>query len=71
VVLTRPGVELAAVDGAIIAAGVGRRVRRIANRPVGVSSTEVRRCLARGERPPAGWVPDPVVDFALKYRLYR
>jgi nicotinate-nucleotide adenylyltransferase len=46
-------------------------VRFVHNRPLEVSSTAVRRCLARGERPPAGWVPDPVVDFALKYRLYR
>jgi nicotinate-nucleotide adenylyltransferase len=47
------------------------RVQHIDNRPVEVSSTEVRILLARGQRPPNGWVPDPVVDFALKYRLYR
>jgi nicotinate-nucleotide adenylyltransferase len=47
------------------------RVRFVANPTLAVSSTEVRRCLARGERPPSGWVPEPVVDFALKYRLYR
>jgi len=47
------------------------RVQHIDNRPVEVSSTEVRRLLARGERPPSGWVPEPVVDFAFKYRLYR
>jgi nicotinate-nucleotide adenylyltransferase len=70
-VLTRPGVRMPAVDpGAAAFPGAGR-VRFLANQPVGVSSTEVRRCLARGERPPAGWVPEPVVDFALKYRLYR
>ena len=47
------------------------RVGCVANTPVETSSTELRRLLARGERPPPGWVPEPVVDFALKYRLYR
>jgi nicotinate-nucleotide adenylyltransferase len=65
VVLARPGVA------AIAAAAPAARVQRVDNRPVEVSSTEVRRLLARGERPPAGWVPEPVVDFAFKYRLYQ
>jgi nicotinate (nicotinamide) nucleotide adenylyltransferase len=47
------------------------RVRLVANTPVETSSTEVRRLLSRGERPPRGWVPEPVIDFAFKYRLYR
>jgi nicotinate-nucleotide adenylyltransferase len=73
-VLSRPGVETADSQPgapAMVAVGDPTRVRFVANRPLDVSSTEVRRCLARGERPPQGWVPDPVVDFALKYRLYR
>ncbi|HVR28726.1 MAG TPA: nicotinate-nucleotide adenylyltransferase [Thermoanaerobaculia bacterium] len=74
-VLARPGATLAArrEDAGALppTALVPARIRLVANRPLDISSTEVRRCLARGERPPAGWVPDPVVDFALKYRLYR
>ena len=73
VVLARPGAA-AAVERA--AAGGDRAqpaptVHLVRNRPVAVSSTEVRRVLARGERPPLEWVPEAVVDFALKYRLYR
>ena len=69
-VLSRPG---ATDDSRREGAGSpsGPRVRFLHNRPLEVSSTEVRRQLARGERPAAGWVPDAVVDFALKYRLYR
>ena len=71
VVLARPGVErAAAVDGALGGAA-SARVHWVRNRPIDVSSTEVRRLLARGERPPREWAPEPVIDFALKYRLYR
>ncbi len=75
VVLARPGVEMnTAASSAMLAGEPGAsvpRVRLVANTPVETSSTEVRRLLARGERPPPGWVPEPVIDFALKYRLYR
>jgi nicotinate-nucleotide adenylyltransferase len=74
VVLARPGVETRAVSSAMLSEQPGAsapRVRLVANTPVETSSTEVRRTLARGERPPSGWVPEPVIDFALKYRLYR
>jgi nicotinate (nicotinamide) nucleotide adenylyltransferase len=47
------------------------RVRVLEQRPYEVSSTRLRELLARGERPPAGWMPDLVVDFVHKYRLYR
>jgi nicotinate-nucleotide adenylyltransferase len=68
----RPGADAASCSGGAERSPVlAPRVRFVRNRPLDVSSTAVRRCLARGERPPAGWVPDPVVDFALKYRLYR
>jgi nicotinate-nucleotide adenylyltransferase len=56
--------ELAALAGS-------DRVRLVAPRPVAVSSTRLRELLARGERPPAGWMPDLVVDFVHKYNLYR
>jgi nicotinate-nucleotide adenylyltransferase len=68
---TAPDGGSAAVPAARAAITAAARVQLIANRPVEVSSTEVRRLLARGERPPSGWVPEPVVDFAFKYRLYR
>ena len=74
VVLARPGVADRAASSAMLVGGARRdvpRVRLVANTPVETSSTEVRRLLARGERPPPGWVPEPVIDFALKYRLYR
>jgi nicotinate-nucleotide adenylyltransferase len=47
------------------------RVQVIDQRPHEVSSTRLRELLARGERPPAGWMPDLVVDFVHKYSLYR
>jgi nicotinate-nucleotide adenylyltransferase len=47
------------------------RVRVLEQRPYEVSSTRLRELLARGERPPAGWMPDLVVDFVHKYSLYR
>jgi nicotinate (nicotinamide) nucleotide adenylyltransferase len=47
------------------------RVQVIDQRPYEVSSTRLRELLARGERPPAGWMPDLVVDFVHKYSLYR
>ena len=75
VVLARPGVDMnTAASSAMLSGEPGAsapRVRLVANTPVETSSTEVRRLLARGERPPPGWVPEPVIDFALKYRLYR
>ena len=33
-------------------------------------NAEVRRYLSRGDRPPTGWVPEAVVDYALKHQLY-
>jgi nicotinate-nucleotide adenylyltransferase len=56
--------ELAALAGS-------DRVLRVDRHPVEVSSTRLREILARGERPPAGWMPDLVVDFVHKYSLYR
>ena len=53
---------------ALLASG---RVQVLSQRPYEVSSTRLREMLARGERPPAGWMPDLVVDFVHKYSLYR
>lgn len=73
VVLARPGVVAPAEDRALGSerARPAPAIHWVRNQPVEVSSTEVRRILSRGERPPRGWVPEPVIGFALKYRLYR
>jgi nicotinate-nucleotide adenylyltransferase len=47
------------------------RVLMVDRPAVEVSSTRLRQILARGERPPAGSMPDLVVDFVHKYNLYR
>jgi nicotinate-nucleotide adenylyltransferase len=72
VVLPRPGWELDGLAAPALAelAAAGRVVV-VEDRPYEVSSTRLREILARGERPPAGWMPDLVVDFAYKYSLYR
>ncbi len=54
--------------GALLESG---RVLALDQPPYEVSSTRLREILARGERPPAGWMPDLVVDFVHKYSLYR
>lgn len=46
-------------------------VRFVANQPVPVSATELRRLLAAGARPPEGWLPDLVLEYIQKYDLYR
>lgn len=38
---------------------------------VDVSATEIRRRLAAGEEPPAGWLHERVIDYIQKYDLYR
>jgi nicotinate-nucleotide adenylyltransferase len=47
------------------------RVEAPALTPCGISSTRLRQMLANGERPPAGWLPDLVLEFIDKYHLYR
>lgn len=70
-ILGRPGVPLEPAPGsAALTAQTDGRVVRIDHPPVDVSSTEVRRYLGRGERPPSGWVPEAVVDYALEHQLY-
>jgi nicotinate-nucleotide adenylyltransferase len=73
VVLPRPGWELdsLATPPALAELAAAGRVLVVGGRPYEVSSTRLREILARGDRPPAGWMPDLVVDFAYKYSLYR
>lgn len=74
-VLTRPGSR---VDGArsplapeLQAAVDAGRVHFVENRPLAVSSTEIRRRLAAGEAIPDGWLAPRVVRYLAKYGLYR
>lgn len=43
----------------------------IDNPPVEASSTRLRRILAAGEPPPAGWLDPRVLQYVQKYSLYR
>ena len=75
VVLARPGWDPAAVRGDL-PEELARRaeeggVHRVTDEPVDLSSTELRRLLARGEAPPDGAIPGPVLDYIRKYSLYR
>jgi nicotinate-nucleotide adenylyltransferase len=72
VVLSRPGWEtVRPPDGELAELLAAGRVELLRQRPCEVSSTRLREMLGRGERPPAGWISDLVVDFAVKYSLYR
>ena len=74
-VMTRPGAASAPPAEALRPSAQRAieqgRVSFVPNRGVAVSSGELRGMLSRGEDPPAGWVPSPVVEFIAKYRLYR
>jgi nicotinate-nucleotide adenylyltransferase len=75
VVLARPGWKLAAAleqaPAPLRRAEAEGRVILLDTSPVPVSSTDLRARLARGEAPPAGWVPDLVLEYIRKYDLYR
>jgi nicotinate-nucleotide adenylyltransferase len=74
VVLARPGCEPAgAADTpdevrSLVASG---RAVVVDEAAVDLSSSALRECFHRGERPPAGSVPRLVLDYVEKYRLYR
>lgn len=72
VVLARPGWELETLSlpEELRALAGSDRVVFLHQPPVDVSSTRLRELFARGERPPAGWVPDLVVRYVQKYDLY-
>jgi len=75
VVLARPGFEAvqasALGDSDELGSTSLQRIRWFENRPVEVSSTEIRAFLSRGERPPSEMMSPLVVDYCLKYSLYR
>lgn len=74
-VAVRPGWDLRdlreAAPAELRAAVDAGRVHFLANTPVGLSSTDLRGALERGETPPAGSLPPRVLDYACKYHLYR
>ncbi|HXO22586.1 MAG TPA: nicotinate-nucleotide adenylyltransferase [Thermoanaerobaculia bacterium] len=73
VVLARPGflLEPGALPPSLAELVRGGGVTVLSERPVDVSSTRLRELFSRGERPPAGWLPELVLDYIQKYDLYR
>ena len=75
VVLVRFGWELAKIRGGLhpeLARLVdGGGVDLVADHPLDLSASELRRRLARGEEPPPDALHPLVVDYARKYALYR
>lgn len=70
VVLARPGER--GLDPAVRAAVEGARgFDLVRHRSVDVSSSSIRRLLARGEEVDAGLMPDAVLRYCRKYGLYR
>lgn len=67
----RPGALEAQLTPEVAALTGTEKVRFVANRPVSVSATELRRLLAEGTQPPEGWLPDLVLKYIQKYDLYR
>jgi nicotinate-nucleotide adenylyltransferase len=79
VVLARPDWEVEAIRGDLApelrellgSAGKGGDIEVVTDARVDVSSTEIRRRLARGEPPDEELLPPLVVDYLQKYRFYR
>ena len=70
VVLARPGER--GLDPAVRAAAEGARgFDLVRHRSVDVSSSSIRRRLARGEEVDAGLMPAAVLRYCRKYGLYR
>lgn len=73
VVLVRPGwsLDASALDPEVAALARTDRVRLLDGAPVDVSSTRLRELLAAGEPVPPGSMPDLVVRYVQKYKLYQ
>lgn len=67
----RPGALEAQLTPEVAALMAQDSVSFITNQPVAVSATELRRMLAEGTQPPAGWLPELVLEYIQKYDLYR
>ena len=74
-VLTRPDWMLSDIRDrlplAIAALADSDRVHFVRNEAVDVSATEIRERLASGAEPPAGAVPELVLEYIRKYSLYQ
>ncbi len=72
VVLTRPGwtQEQTSLSPELADLARSDRIVFVHQPPVDISSTRLREIFRRGERPPAGTVPEPVVRYVQKYGLY-
>lgn len=70
-VLVRPGWEAGELEPPFAEARARGRLHFVANEPWPVSSTELRRRLGRGAEVAADIVPELVLDYIRKYRLYR
>lgn len=73
VVLARPGwnLDTAPLDLEVAALARSGRVTFLEQPPVDVSSTRLRELLAAGGPVPAGSMPDLVVRYVQKYKLYQ
>lgn len=74
-VLTRPGWELERLQETLPSQLrellESERVSVVPISPVNISSTRLRSLFAQGEDPPPGQVPDLVVNYVRKYRIYE
>ncbi|MEM7483076.1 MAG: nicotinate-nucleotide adenylyltransferase [Acidobacteriota bacterium] len=74
-VLVRPGWEPEALRGELPAElrrlMDRQRIDFVADRPRPISSTDLRDRLATGDELPDGWIPEQVLRFIEKYKLYR
>jgi len=75
-VLVRPGTLSSDFNDSTYSAALASLVRErravlVHNAALEISSSELRRHLSAGARPPHGWMPEPVVDYISKYSLYR
>ena len=72
VVLTRPGwtLEESSLSPELAALARSGRVDFLHQPAVDISSTRLRELFARGEAPPPQTVPESVVRYVHKYRLY-
>ena len=70
-VLTRPGWEAGELAPPFAEARARGRLHFVANEPWPVSSSALRRRFAQGEAVSADEVPQLVLDYIRKYRLYR